>query len=250
MKLFARPQDDLLWRIEGTPSFFEFELGLNEPFFPLEDEMVFNALAGALTRFTKEVWPQYPDAKIILYRGSANFSSHFLWSENQEANFALWKEDRPTLDEAQLKRLFCAEAYLAYFQMLAHKLPDEQPITLILDMENTGTLAEGIQLLSPERFEHFQVEGFHFQSTMGICFPPDSECSSDVLQELNAFMHTLPHFRPVYETHLTEQWDGLDTIYVLPNALTERGKRKLKGFEAAGGVVMGLEFLCNGKKVT
>jgi hypothetical protein len=44
-------------------------------------------------------------------------------------------------------------------------------------------------------------------------------------------------FKPVYESLLTEQWDGLDEIYVLSEALTPQGKRKLLGFEAAGGKV-------------
>lgn len=237
MKLSARPEDDLLWNIEGTPAVFEFDLGLNDPYFPLEDELRFNALAAALTRFTEEVWPRFPEAKAILYRGNADFSAHFLWSEAQEANFALWKEDRPAGDESHLKRLFCAEAFAAYFQMLAHKLPDELPVTLILDTENTGTLAETLHLLSPERFEHFQVESLRFESNVGVCFPPDSECSKEVLKELDALMQELPSFKPVYETHLTEQWDGLDEIYIL--TVTERGKRKLKGFEAAGGKIRG-----------
>lgn len=238
MKLSAKPHDDLQWQIEGTPSVFEFDLGLHEPYFPLEDELYFNALAAALTHFTKEVWPRFPEAKAILYRGKADFSPFFKWTESQEANYQVWKEDRPLSDEAHLKRLFCAEAFVTYFQMLAHRLPDELPLSLILDSVNTGTRAEMLHLLSPERFEHFHVEsGLHFESNIGVCFPPDSECSREVLIQLEHLMNRLPSFKPVYEPLLTEQWDGLDEIYVLPHALTARGKRKLMGFEAAGGKV-------------
>jgi hypothetical protein len=237
-KLSARPHDDLNWKIEGTPAVFEFDLGLNEPYFPLEDELHFQALSAALTHFTKEVFPQFPDTTAILYRGAADFSSFFIWSEKQLENYRIWKQDRPNNKEDHLKRLFCAEAFVTYFQMLAHKLPDELPLTLVLDAKNTGSLAEMLHLLSPERFEHFILEtGLNFQSSIGVCFPPDSECSSEQIEKLNAFLPTLESFKPVYEPLLTEQWDGLDEIYVLEEALTPLGRRKLKGFLAAGGVV-------------
>ncbi len=238
MKLSAKPHDDLHWKIEGSPSIFEFDLGLHEPFFPLEDELYFNALAAALTHFAKEVWPRFPESKAILYRGRADFSAFFCWSEAQEGNYALWKEDRAEGDEAHLKRLFCAEAFVSYFQMLAHRLPDELPLSLVLDLAHTGTLAETLHLLSPERFEHFQIEtAVRLHSTVGVCFPPDSKCSRTVLERLNALICALPSFKPVYEPLLTEQWDGLDEIYILPDALTSSGRRKLTGFEAAGGKV-------------
>ena len=236
MKLSAKPHDDLQWPIEGSPSLFEFDLGLHEPYFPLEDELHFQALSAALTYFAKEVWPRFPESSAILYRGSADFSQFFRWSETQEANYALWKTERPAAPEAHLKRLFCAEAFITYFQMLAHRLPDELPLTLILDPKNTGTLAETLHLLSPERFEHFTVDsGLHFASSLGVCFPPDAECSGEILSKIDLLLETLPSFRPVYEPLLTEQWDGLDEIIVF--ALTPQGKRKLKGFEAAGGEV-------------
>ncbi len=240
MKLAAKPHDDLNWDIEGNPSLFEFDLGLHEPYFPLEDELHFQSLSAALAHFTKEVWPRFPESKAILYRGPADFSAFFLWSERQEANFAAWKVERPENDLAHMKRLFCAEAYITYFQMLAHRLPDEMPITLMLDPRDTGTLAQMLQLFSPERFEHFHVEtGLHFDSNVGVCLPPDSECSGAVLEKMDALMRELKSFKPVYETHLTEQWDGLDEIIVFEEALTQQGKRKLKGFEAAGGRVTG-----------
>lgn len=238
MKLLARPQDTLDWQIEGIPSVFEFELGLAEPYFPLDDELHFQSLAAALTHFTKEVWPRFPDSKAILYRGKADFSPFFKWSEAQEKNYQTWKQQRPEGRETHLKRLFCAEAFVNYFQMLAHRLPDELPLTLIVDPADTGTLAETLHLLSPERFEHFHLEsGLHYDANIGVCFPPDEACTVEVLQELEGLMKKLPHFRPVYETLLTEQWDGLDEIYVVK--VTEQGKRKMLGFEAAGGKIRG-----------
>lgn len=234
MKLFIRPEDDLNWSIEEDPKIFEFVLGS----IPLEDELYFNALAVGLGRFSTEVWPKFPASKAILYRGEADFSKNFLWTERQEANFLEWLSGMPEGNEAHQKRLFCAEVYIHYFQMLAHKLPDEIPLILHLEAKEIGTLAETFHLLSPERFEHFELQPeFCKTSTIGVCFPPDTKCSKEILEKLDRFLTTMPHFRAVYENLLTEQWDGLDVLYVLPEALTERGRRKILGFQAAGGEV-------------
>lgn len=242
MKLPARPSDDLNWKIEGDHSLFEFDLGLHEPYFPLEDELNFQSLCAGLNHFAKEVWPRFPESKAILYRGSADFSTFFRWSESQEANYKIWKEERPIAPEAHLKRLFCAEAFVTYFQMLAHRLPDELPLMLILDPKNTGTVAETLHLLSPERFEHFIVDfGMKFDSNVGVCFPSEEKCSGEILEKIDSLLKKIPSFKPVYESLLTEQWDGLDDLIVFQEALTDRGKRKLKGFEAAGGKIIGAE---------
>lgn len=239
MKLLARPHDDLSWKIEGEIPLFEFDLGLADPYFPLEDDLHFQALSSALTHFAKEVWPRYPDSKAILYRGSADFSRFFRWSEKQENNFQEWRAERPCHDEAHLKRLFCAEAFVTYFQMLAHRLPDELPLTLILDPKDTGTPAQTLHLLSPERFEHFHLEtGLSYSSQTGICFPGDALCTPAILEQIDALIAQLPSFRPVYEPLLTEQWDGLDELYVFSEGISSQGKRKLMGFSAAGGTVM------------
>ena len=236
MKLRARPEDDLQWKIEGDFEAFEFDLGLHLPFFPLEDPLYFSNLGAALTHFTETVWPKFPKKQAILYRGSLDFSQFFAWSETFEKQFKEWKEGMPLSDEAHLKRLFTIEAFVYYFQMLAHKLPDELSLKLIVDPTACGTLAQVHHLLSPERFQHFTIDsGFQHDSPIGICFPPDEECTGEILSKIDLLMERLPSFRPVYEHLLTEQWDGLDQLYIFPEAVTARGLRKLQGFEAAGG---------------
>ncbi len=240
MKLFARPCDDLQWKIEEGSSVFEFVLGLDEPYFPLEDELRFHSLSAALTHFTQTVWPQFSHAQLVLYRGRADFASCFQWSERQEANFAAWKEGVAVMEEGHLRRLFCAEAFVHYFQMLSHRLPDEAIIRLVLETQGLGSQAHKLHLLSPKRFEHFSfsVPEWHCDARVGVCFPDDARCSEGVLDKIDTLLNTLPSFRPVYESLLTEQWDGLDEIYVVKGSLSEQGERKLKGFTAAGGMIL------------
>ena len=42
----------------------------------------------------------------------------------------------------------------------------------------------------------------------------------------------------IEELFLTESWEGVDRLYVLSEATTSQGKRKLLGFCAAGGTVI------------
>lgn len=245
--LLGRQNSSLDWKTQieeaeasKQPIRWEFDLGLTDPFFPLEEELRFQALALSLKTFSEEVWPRFQEKTqgAVLYRGSADFSRFFLWSDRQEANFEEWKEDRPVCSEEHMKRLFCAEAFAAYFQMLAHKLPDELNVILCLKKEPAGTRAETEHLYSPERFEHFQIEmeGDAREARVGVCFP--EECGQKELEVLDAWMEQLREpARAVPESLLTENWDGLDLLYVLEGRMSERGKRKLKGFQAAGGVV-------------
>ena len=126
----ARPADSLQWNIDPNLNgkiLWEFDLGLTDPYFPLEEEMHFQTLSLALSKFSREVWPQFQDktAGAILYRGTADFTTSFSWSERQKENWEAWRRERPKANEPHLHRLFCADAFVHYFQMLAHCLPDE-----------------------------------------------------------------------------------------------------------------------------
>lgn len=220
---------------------WEFDLGLDAPYFPIEDELTFSGLKFALSRFSKEVWPLYEErtSGAVLYRGAADFSSHFRWSENQEENWKTWKEGRPEASEAHLRRLFCADAFAHYFQMLAHALPDELPLTLHFDTSGCGTPAEKRQLLSKERFEHFHIVTEESAASLAVLMPPEELCSGSVLSKIDRLLMSLDEpYRVIEEAFLTESWDGVDQIYVISEAVSFQGKRKLMGFCAAGGLVL------------
>jgi hypothetical protein len=256
-RLSCRPSDALQWNIPTEGSlFFQFDLGLEDPFFPIDDEMHFQALTLALAKFSTEVWPSLQERTTgaILYQGSADFSAQFTWGERQQQNWDAWREERPPASEPHLRRLFCADAFAHYFQLLAHRLPDELPLHIFLDAAGLGTLAETHQILSRTRFEHFQVavkglpsfngpnwEGARSAAPIAVCFPEERYCTDAVLQQLDAWMAGLTEpFRVIHEGFLTEEWEGVDILHVLPEALSPQGERKLKGFLAAGGVISDL----------
>jgi hypothetical protein len=254
--------DDLNWESlqfpESGPFWISFDLGLESPFFPIDEEMRFQSLGLALERFSKEIWPRF-EKRIegaILYRGALDFSPFYAWTDKQLQNFEVWKQNRPSMAEKQLKRLFCADAFVHYFQMLSHKLPDELPIHLMLDASGEGSLAEKHQLISRERFGHFCIaaKGLHHFSgnlwkgdsivssmekpPVAFCFPEESKCSSELLFQIEKLFGQIEtDFRVIPEAFLTEEWDGVDLLHVLKETTTPQGERKLKGFLAAGGVI-------------
>lgn len=243
----CKTTDDLRWKSILEPLspvdrvLWEFDLGINAPYFPIEDEMKFSSLKLSLAQFSKEVWPLFSERSMgaVLYRGSADFASFFLWSELQEENWLSWKKMRPDANEAHLRRLFCADVFAHYFQMLSHSLPDELPLTLCFETQGCGTLAEKRQLLSRERFEHFHLVTEVSDASFAVCMPEEGRCSEAVLAKLDHFFETcsLP-YRVIEEAFLTESWEGVDLLYVISEAVTTQGKRKLMGFCAAGGKVI------------
>lgn len=243
----CRTTDDLDWKpilaaldpLEKIE--WEFDLGLDTPYFPIDDELHFSSLKLSLAHFTKEVWPIYADRTTgaILYRGSADFASFFKWTANQEDNWKVWKKARPEASTTHLQRLFCADAFMHYFQMLAHALPDELPLVLHFDTRGCGSPAEKRQLLSKERFEHFSVVTEESSAKIAVCMPEEALCSGAVLAQLDRLFSNLKEpYRVIEEAFLTEMWEGVDQLFVLSEATTIQGKRKLMGFCAAGGLVV------------
>ena len=253
-------ESDLNWvsllpEKEGPPILWNLDLGLD---FPLEDELFFHALKLALSLFSETVWPQYREntAGVTLYRGPLDFSAEFQWTPHQEENWELWKEDRPDLPLAQLKRLFCADAYAYYFQKLSHALLDELPIFLLFDPVAGLTNAEMLQLLSKERYEHFQVvargvcgwdglrlEGNAFLppllSSVAICLPEERLLNTQILEKIDRLLKELSSpLRVIPEHFLLESWEGVEELYVFPEGVSPQGIRKLKGFLASGGKVI------------
>lgn len=230
---------------KGELIFWQFDLGLESPYFPLDEELIFQALCLGLAHFTKELWPLFEKHTegASFYKGSPDFSSFFYWSAKQEENWTKWIESQHQGTEIQLRRLFCADAFAYYFQMLSYHLPDDLPLTLHFNCSIDCSLAETIQLLSKNRFPHFllKTEGLPVSDTakLAVCFPEDSCCSSDVLDHLNfLFSQLKTPYKVIFELFLTESWDGIDFIYVFSKSLHSLGKRKLMGFCAAGGIVI------------
>lgn len=261
IELGGEPHDTLDWaqalaraRQSEKKIFWRLELGLEQSFFPLEEEARFQALALALQQFTKEVWPAFQEktAGVCIYQGSADFSETFSWTERQRGNFAVWLEGRA--DSLVSRRLFCADSFAVYFQMLSHRLPDEAAVFLLLDATGLKPPSQAFQVLSKERFQHFEValrgerlprEGYCWEGdrlslrsipgSLGLVFPESNQ--PDALERFDRLLAD-NKAKVVFESFLTEEWEGLDRLLVLSEGIAVQTLRKLKGFCAAGGEVI------------
>ncbi|HAB98707.1 MAG TPA: hypothetical protein DCE71_02660 [Parachlamydiales bacterium] len=260
VELPCQPHADLSWTVPSTTKkiLWRFVFDLEAPFFPLTDEQRFQALALACKHFSQTIWPLYKEQSLggILFQGSADFHSHFLWNDLQKTNYETWTEQNKNAHP----QFFCADALSSYCQLLAHHLPDELPLVLCFDASPLPSLTRALNLLSRERFEHFLIaiqaprwpmpslrynqDGLSFlplSALTGLCFPKNECMTEETFFEIDKIIDALYEsnhpFRVVFEEFLAEQWDGLDEIQVLPHSLSAQGRRKLLGFEAAGGTV-------------
>lgn len=256
----CQPHSDLNWTLPSISKkiLWNFQFGLETPFFPLTDELRFQALSASCRHFSETLWPAYKDQTIggILYQGSADFFANFLWNDLQKTNQEQWQKRFPSAHP----QFFSADAFASYFQLLAHLLPDELPLILCMDIRQIQSLSRSLNLVSRERFEHFllAVRGekwpqdaylwdersltFHPQAaTIGLCFPQSSSFTEEKFFEFDKILFDMYEskqpFRVVFEEFLTEQWENLDEIWIVSGSLSLHGQRKLKGFEAAGGTV-------------
>ena len=218
-----------------------FDLGIKRPHFVVEDEAEFRAISLALSSFTKNLYPEFSDRteRVVLYQGPSDFTPFLEMTERQEENWKLWQEAHPKTEEAHMRRLFAADTFAYYFQCLAHMLPDEVPIALRFSSE--GSRAEKEQLLSRERFEHFQIlreELDCVDAPVAILFPKEALCTKELLAKMETLLakQKMP-YRVIAEPFLTEEWGGVDALIVLKELLSKETERKLAGFRATGGEV-------------
>jgi hypothetical protein len=248
----------------GEKIFWKFRLGLERPFFPLGEELLFQSLSLALTHFSKEIWPEFQEVTfgLCLYRGPADLPPIFSWTGRQKEAYSTWILEEELEDTASAKQLYCLEAFAIYFQMLSHRLPDEANIFLLFDVAGFTAPSSLLAALGKERFEHFSLalrgmdlyqvpdsgiprEGFRWEgdsirfhaidSFSGLVFP---EKRSAAAQFDRALSQMKVPVKVVFESFLSEEWEGLDRLFVLAKELSPQGQRMLKGFESAGGEVV------------
>ncbi len=254
----------ILWDFD-----FQFSALKLTPF----DNSAFLAYARALEEFVK--WSD-PFSKqtfgVCLFRGGLDFVSLFDPSRWEEA-FYDWVDEllqsayvgHELKNSAQQKReekwistdkgqyyfrLFAADAFAAYLHRLASFLPEGIVPFAFFDAGVLDSPTYAAQLFSKERFKHLCLGVNDWEPsfldkkapTLAICLPSDPYCDRRMAAELDGIMQDLhskgTSFRIICEESLTEEWDGLDQLIIIPESISPRGKRKLQGFVAAGGEIV------------
>lgn len=156
------------------------------------------------------------------------------------------------------------EQLIHSFRSIAADLPENLLLFLRLDLSFIKDIQELLVFLSRDAFFPFQLIcthpelhhypyasdyiGWHFPSCMGAMDTLEKVGSTKLT---NGFL--LPEdlkgkkiptelirekkMRMIPSSQLTELWEGMDELYLLTDSLTSISKRKVAGFEAAGGQI-------------
>jgi hypothetical protein len=259
---------------KGYFIYWDMDFGFGNQIIDIQESAHFLSYTLALQEFTDKVWNDFRNSTfgLGLYRGPLDLASRWKWGELSEGHFSEWvKEMKGEEDPDHLRRLFCVRAFAEYLHRMLAFLPDILPVFCLVDVSGIESPAMQMQLTSKVFFEHIHlgIKGSDlFLSALAwqtgksqkgwigdgspslnkgplpqtaVCFPQPIYCSLDVLGCLDKAFAELGakkvSFRIIPEELLTEQWDGIDTLVVISDAVSPQGKRKLQGFSAAGGEI-------------
>lgn len=161
---------------------------------------------------------------------------------------------------------FILELFLQYLHFMASALDSDCPLFINLKGTNLK-LEEQIFLLASPIWEsiHLIGESIHPKLatlkkegsligpistdpsafTLGLLIPSSSSSSLEVCQTLAKVMEKLDRekapYRIIYESRLSDLWQGLDELLIMEKSLSLSGKRMLRGFEAAQGKITRLD---------
>jgi hypothetical protein len=260
--------------------FWQLDLGLEKGALFLKDTSYFLSLSIALEKFSQEIWPKFKERTfgISLYKGEFDLTQRVMWDETTQELFDEYlAEHADSLAESEVKRLFfVTDLFAEFMHRLISYLPTEAAVFALFDPEKISNLALQACLFSPARFEHLHLalkhcslplrglnwengkalggvigkggsqkaEGRSEEIRRALLLPQDPACSPEVLKKLNQLIMQLEEgkipYRLIPEPLLTEEWDGIETLFIVPEAVSAQGKRMLQGFEIAGGEIRGL----------
>jgi hypothetical protein len=260
----------------GKHLFWELDLGLSSFKFTPENSTAFFSFSLAIEEFTTKLWPEFQKQTfgIVLYRGmppSAKNFPHADW----ESSFLDWSNELCLNPEDSSYDLYCIQMLSEYLHRLVSFLPDSVLPFALIDVVSIHSPGKIAQRFSKDRFEHVQLalkgatcpfsgicwndgqngqgyigcfmnfKDFSSNATVGLYLPKDEFLDASLIDELDKLILELSKnqtpFRIISEEKLTEQWDGIDQLFVPRQAMSGQGRRKLLGFAAAGGSIVGFD---------
>ncbi len=226
----------LRWDVSGgKPLFWQLDFGLNSPKFPQNSVVALRSLEEGAAYFVDQCLTYHREATlgVALYYGPiAKTSVDFLAYGLQQLG-AVFPENIP------LFACFAMEKGLSPTQIALLIGPHYFPYLHIGLTRSCYPLA----VLSCEE-KQWKGAALHSART-GVVLPlPEAMASSQQVfidDVVEALTRQSVGYRLIYESHMSEQWEGLDQLVVFSNMLSEQGKRKARGFAAAGGRLLQAE---------
>lgn len=244
----ALAENDLDWKDElalarkvveeGGKILWQMDLGIDTVLEPMTDEAIFQQRALALTTFSKVVFPLFAEKSAGIVIASSELYRSIARQDE-------WEDDFEGLEEPFRTHLKAMTVFADYVHRLASFLPDELQAIVRIDAQSATDLGDIAFLLSKERFRHLSLEvsgWFPQEGTLGFVIPEDMHYGKRALEEVNEVFSWLQEknikFRLLPEMLLNEEWNGLNTLIMMGSFVSPVGKRKARGFVAAGGDII------------
>ncbi|MEM7175308.1 MAG: hypothetical protein AAF443_05225 [Chlamydiota bacterium] len=212
--------------------FWQLNFGLNCPAFPWNSPVALSALKSSATCFVDHLLSQHKEQTlgICLYDGPIRASSRQMLAN--------------------------------YLQQLAAIFPDEAPLFACFDPGQITSPTDIARLIAPDYFPYLYIglttsryplgilhrRGDNWvgrplqRPSLGVVLPSEEQLSSAhvsaIDQVIDRLQTSATSYRIVYESQMSEQWDELDSLILFAATLSEQGKRKVRGFVAAGGMAV------------
>jgi hypothetical protein len=195
---------------------------------PLSNNMQFQSFKLSLEHFVEKIWEKFGAKGLYLYDGPLVFPSHLLESP---------------IDDARERALKARDIGADYLNLLTAFLPDDLPLYLRVETTQVSDPFLKQLLLASDPYERIELvqapEVFSKHAPTALCVPESLNRSLEILEEGFKKMEGLGKpWRPIPEGRLTLEWEGLDELYVLAGTQSPEGKRRVQGFQAAGGRVV------------
>lgn len=240
LSLSACLKDDLNWAVQleqakNEKKFILWDIDLGLPHHVPRDSAAFLSLSLAIDEFSKNVWPRFKDKTlgVILYRGIIDPRAFHEFSEGEHTEILA----------EYLHRLvsFLPDDTLAFAMLDLTGIPQVKQVEHIFRFEHCHLILKGAK--HNLKWEEGRLSSIQARpAPLAVYWPSNPDAS--ILEQLGALLSHLNRggtdYRIIPEEKLTEQWNELDTLIVPHQAVTAQGKRKLLGFNAAGGTILDL----------
>lgn len=226
--LDASERSTLKWQFEIQEALILWELDFALDEGVAEDEARYLALELAADHFAKTVLPRFEDRTfgVALYRGP--FSEQLLdilkalASQLPETVRPFVFFDTSMIGDAAVYFRSLSQASLGFLTLILRgKWPEAYPYAF-------PALAWG----------HSYSPLGYFSETFYPSFPERVLSTGVLIPESGPFAIPEEPVRMIPEQLLTHEWEGIDRLIVDFSTVSDRCRRKLRGFEAAGGEIV------------
>lgn len=230
VRLDASEGSSLRWNVEEVNALplvlWELDFSLTQEI--LEDEARYLSLVLAVDHFKNTIWPRFKSKTlgVVIYRGM--FKEFFL-------------------DSLKLLASHLPDSVIPFVLFDVGHLSDLQTYFRLVNQVNLGYLIPVLKGKWAENFPYaFPLLGWdHPYSPLGsfsknpLTQLPEIPLTNAVLLPEGGKDFPLPKstWRVIPQQILTQEWEGIDRIFVNSSSIDDPTKRKLLGFCASGGEV-------------